>query len=128
MRATTAAVILAALASAPVAQGALVSQGGVRMGADALWSRGVLGSGQTVAILDEGFAALDRSIALGELPPRDAMTIRAFDPAGLDGTTEFGQPTQHGVRMAEIVHDIAPAARLALVAYRTPAQFEEAAA
>lgn len=128
MRATTAAVILAALASAPAAQGALVSQGGVRMGADALWSRGVLGSGQTVAILDEGFAALDRSIALGELPPREAMTIRAFDPGGLDGTTEFGQPTQHGVRMAEIVHDIAPGAHLALVAYRTPAQFEEAAA
>ena len=39
------------------------------MGADALWSRGVLGQGQTVAILDEGFAGLDRSIALGELPP-----------------------------------------------------------
>ena len=57
------------------------------MGADALWSRGVLGQGQTVAVLDEGFAGLDRSIALGELPPREAMTIRAFDPAsGLDGT------------------------------------------
>ncbi len=55
------------------------------------------------------------------------MTIRAFDPGGLDGSTEFGQTTQHGVRMAELVHDIAPAARLVLAAYRTPAQFEEAA-
>lgn len=129
VRATTAAVILAGLMIAPAGQAALVSQGGVRMGADALWSHGVLGDGQTVAILDEGFAGLDRSIALGELPPREAMTIRAFDPvAGLDGSTEFGQPTQHGVRMAEIVHDIAPDAHLALVAYRTPEQFEQAAA
>lgn len=122
-----AAVILAGLVVAPASEAALVSQGGVRMGADVLWSRGVLGEGQAVAILDEGFAGLDRSVALGELPPREAMTIRAFDPGGLDGTTEFGQTTQHGVRMAEIVHDLAPAARLALVAYRTPAQFEEAA-
>lgn len=54
--------------------------------------------------------------------------IRAFDSlGGLDGITDFGQPTQHGVRMAEIVHDIAPNARLVLAAYRTPEQFEEAA-
>ena len=125
---TTAAAIALALALAPTASGALVSQGGVRMGADAFWSLGILGEGQTVVILDEGFAALDRSIALGELPPREAMTIRAFDPVGgLDGITEFGQPTQHGVRMAEIVHDIAPRAHLALIAYRTPEQFEQAA-
>ena len=52
------------------------------MGADVLWSRGLLGQGQTVAILDEGFAGLDRSIALGELPPREALTIRSFDPLG----------------------------------------------
>jgi hypothetical protein len=123
-----AAAILVGLACAPAGEAALVSQGGVRMGADTLWSRGVLGEGQTVAILDEGFAGLDRSIALGELPPREAMTTRAFDPSGLDGMTEFGQTTQHGVRMAEIVHDLAPGAHLALVAYRTPAQFEEAAA
>ena len=126
--AISAAVVLAGLACAPAGRAALVSQGAVRMGADALWSRGILGQGQDVAILDEGFAGLDRSIALGELPPRESMTVRAFDPmAGLDGLTELGQPTQHGVRMAEIVHDIAPDAHLTLVAYRTPEQFAEAA-
>ena len=123
-----AAVLLSGAVLAPAAQAALVSQGGVRMGADVLWSRGVLGEGQSVAVLDEGFSGLDRSIALGELPTRDAMTIQVFDPAsGLEGLTELGQPTQHGVRMAEIVHDIAPAARLVLVAYRTPEQFAQAA-
>jgi hypothetical protein len=121
--------LAAAAALAVPAQAALVSQGGVRMGADVLWSRGFLGEGQTVAILDEGFAGLDRSIALGELPPRDALTIRTFDPSGsLDGLTEFGIPTQHGVRMAELVHDLAPQARIALVGYRTLDQFEQAAA
>ena len=100
--------VVAAVAMAAPAGAAIVGQGGVRMGADVLWSEGVLGQGQTVAILDEGFAGLDRSIALGELPPRDALTIRAFDPLGGEGGfTEFGIPTQHGVRMAELVHDLA---------------------
>ena len=123
------AVLIGAALLAPAATGALISQGGVRMGADALWSRGLLGQGQTVAVLDEGFSGLDRSIALGELPPREAMTIRSFDPeGGLEGRTEFGLPTQHGVRMAELIHDLAPEARLVLVGYRTIDQFEEAAA
>lgn len=123
-----AAVSIAGAALAPAASAALVSQGGVRMGADALWSRGLLGQGGTIAILDEGFAGLDRSIALGELPPREQIDTRVFDPdAGLDGLTELGQPTQHGVRMAEIVHDLAPGARLVLVAYRTQEQFAAAA-
>ena len=73
---------VAATALAAPAHGAIVSQGGLRMGADVLWSRGILGQGQTVAILDEGFAGLDRSIALGELPPREALTIRTFEPMG----------------------------------------------
>jgi len=124
-----AAALLGATVLAPPAHSALISQGGVRMGADVLWSKGILGQGQSVAILDEGFAGLDRSIALGELPPREAMTIHALDPVGgLDGRTEFGIPTQHGVRMAELVHDIAPEARLVLVGYRTIEQFEHAAA
>jgi hypothetical protein len=123
------AVLIGAALLAPPASGALISQGGVRMGADALWSRGLLGQGQTVAVLDEGFSGLDRSIALGELPQREAMTIRSFDPeGGLEGRTEFGLPTQHGIRMAELIHDLAPEARLVLVGYRTIDQFEEAAA
>jgi hypothetical protein len=124
-----AAGVVAAVALAAPSHAAIVGQGGVRMGADVLWSQGVLGQGQTVAILDEGFAGLDRSIALGELPPREALTIRGFDPLGGEGgLTEFGIPTQHGVRMAELVHDLAPEARLVLIGYRTLDQFEAAAA
>ena len=123
------AVLIGAALLAPPASGALISQGGVRMGADVMWSRGLLGQGQAVAVLDEGFSGLDRSISLGELPARESMTIRSFDPeGGLEGRTEFGLPTQHGVRMAELIHDLAPDARLVLVGYRTIEQFEEAAA
>jgi subtilisin family serine protease len=123
------AVVLAAAALAAPAHAAVLSQGALRMGADTLWSQGVLGQGQTVAILDEGFAGLDRSIALGELPPRNELATQTFDPAGgLDGLTEFGIPTQHGVRMAELVHDMAPQAHLVLVGYRTLEQFEQAVA
>jgi hypothetical protein len=117
------------LAVAPAAHAELISQGALRMGADVLWSRGILGQGQTVAVLDQGFQGLDDSIALGELPPRQDMTIQLFDPeAGLDGVTEFGIPTAHGTRMAEIVYDIAPDAHLVLVGYRTEAEFRQAAA
>ena len=83
---TVGAAVVAATALAAPAHGAIVSQGGLRMGADVLWSRGVLGQGQTVAILDEGFAGLDRSIALGELPPRDGARPSAGSTrGGLDG-------------------------------------------
>lgn len=117
---------LAVIAPAP-AEAALISQGAVRMGADALWSEGILGQGQVVAILDEGFAGLDRSIELGELPPREALVLQSFDPDnGLDGLSELGLVTQHGVRMAELVHDLAPQARLLLVQYHTQAQFAQA--
>ncbi len=121
--------VVAGAILAPSASAALISQGGVRIGADALWSRGVLGQGQTVAVIDKGFTGLDRSIALGELPPREEMTVRLFDPAtGLDGSDELGRPSVHGVRMAELIHDMAPQAHLVLVAYRTMEQFAEAAA
>ncbi len=123
------AAIAAGAILAPSASAALISQGGVRVGADALWSRGVLGQGQTVAVIDKGFAGLDRSTALGELPPRQHMTVQLFDPAGgLDGNDEFGLPSPHGVRMAELIHDMAPDAHLVLVGYRTMDQFAEAAA
>ncbi len=112
----------------PVASGApLISQGAVRMGADAMLSRGVDGGGETVVVLDEGFGGLDRSIALGELPSRDRMEIVTFDAAhGLEGRGLLGGEIQHGTRMAELIHDVAPAARLVLVNYGTIDEFLQA--
>lgn len=115
----------------PVPPGAppIVSNGGFRLGADALWSQGFTGADQRVAILDEGFAGLDTSIAAGELPPRERLVTRSFDAAnGLDGIGLAGLRTEHGVRMAEIIRDVAPDAQLILVNYRTQEEFRAAAA
>jgi hypothetical protein len=126
-RTTAGALAALALVLAGPASAGLVSQGAVRMGADALWSQGYRGAGQTVAVLDMGFGGLDRSIELGELPSRAALTIASFDATyGLDGRSEIGGLTQHGVRMAELVHDVAPQARLLLANYHTQAEFRQA--
>jgi hypothetical protein len=117
---------LAVLAAVPGAADAapLISQGAYRMGADAFWSRGSDGTGERVAILDEGFGGLDRSIALGELPSRDRMRAVSFDADnGLDGRGLLGAQIQHGTRMAELIHDVAPGAELVLVNYGTVDEF-----
>ena len=82
---------------------------------------GSSGQGQTVAVLDEGFAGLDRSIAAGRAAAArgDDASAASIRRAGWTAATALGTPTQHGVRMAEIIHDIAPEAQLVLVGYRT---------
>jgi Subtilase family len=119
------AVILAAGVSG--ASAGVVSQGALRVGADSGWARGITGQGETVAVLDLAFSGLDASIAAGELPAREAVTVQSFDAEfGFTGRGSVGEQYEHGVRMAEIVHDIAPAARLILVNYHTQAEFEQA--
>lgn len=129
MRAVSCGAALALAALAATASAApMISHGAYRMGADALWSRGILGQDQTIAILDEGFDGLERSVALGELPPPERMTLHSEDPLhGWEGHNKLRRPTPHGVRMAEIVHDMAPRAHLVLVRYDTPEQFAAAA-
>jgi hypothetical protein len=121
------AAVLVGIAAPSLALGSVITQGAWVMGADALWSHGLTGAGQTVCILDLGFGGLDASIAAGELPPRSQMTLQSLDAvSGLDGRDELGDETEHGVRMAEIVHDIAPDAHLVLVNYHTQAEFLQA--
>lgn len=128
LRRSAVAALIACATAAPAAGAPLVSQGAYRIGADALWAQGLLGQGETIAILDEGFAGLERSIARGELPPLERMTLHSEDPLhGWDGINKLRRPTPHGVRMAEIVHDVAPRAHLVLVRYDTPDQFAAAA-
>jgi len=122
------AIVVAVAFGAAPANAGVLSQGVFRLGADALWSTGLSGDGQTVAIVDEGFGGLDTSIAAGELPPRDRLTVRSFDARnGLDGRNRLDLPTEHGTRMAEIVHDVAPGARLVLVNYNSVQEFAAAA-
>lgn len=120
------AVALSAAALASSAH-AITSQGVFRMGADALWARGIDGTGLSVAVLDPGFGGLSASIAAGELPPMATMATRSFDVVhGLEGRDNLGVRTEHGTRMAEIVHDVAPGARLVLVNYGSIDEFVQA--
>ncbi len=107
----------------------VVSQGAFRVGADAAWARDITGAGTRVAVLDQSFGGLAESIAEGELPPRDQMQTISFDPEyGLDGRDSLGAVGEHGTRMAEIVHDVAPGAQLVLVNYEGIEGFQQAAA
>jgi subtilisin family serine protease len=107
--------------------GHLPSQGAFKMGAETLWALDSRGAGQTVAIVDLGFGGLQTSTARGVLPPASQMVTQSFDLTyGIAGRSVVGDPTQHGVRVAEIVHSVAPKARLVLVNYHTMDEFVRA--
>lgn len=109
------------------APGARVSQGAYRMGAETDWALGSRGEGQTIAVVDLGFGGLQDSIDRGILPPRAQLTTKSFDAHnGLAGRSIVGDATEHGVRVAEIVHSVAPRARLVLVNYHSIDEFVRA--
>lgn len=85
-----------------------VSQGVALLGGTLFHSRGWLGSGVKVAVIDVGFASLSYAQQAGELPVETLGWVRDYTGEGL----ESGGP--HGTGVAEIVHDMAPAARLYL--------------
>ena len=106
-----AAVLAAATLAAP-APAVVLSQGGVRMGADVLWSQRRPRPGPDGRDPRRGLRRprpLDRARRAAAAATSSPIQQLRPGRAALDGRTEIGVPTQHGVRMAEIVHDIAPA-------------------
>lgn len=102
--------------------------GAMRMGALDAWNAGYRGEGQTVAVIDRGFAGADESAALGELPPMTGIqTVNLNGAYGLEGDSA-GKPNAHGTRVAEIVYDVAPMAKLIFISYNTEEEFIQAAA
>ncbi len=73
-----------------------------------LHQAGITGQRVTIGVLDLGFRGLAEAQRRGELP--SGIPARSFSRAGLDGA----QSTEHGTACAEIVHDMAPGARLVL--------------
>ena len=87
-----------------------VSSEGLSMVGAPIWhNAGFKGGGTRVAIVDLGFDGWD-TLLDGELPT-DIETI-SFDT---DEVLDTG--TDHGTQMAEIVHDMAPEAKLVLVTF-----------
>jgi hypothetical protein len=95
----------AALAADPI-QDALVP-----IGVAAWQASGLTGAGTTVAIFDFGFEGVDARQADGTLPA--GITTRSHCPGGGMGTGT------HGTSVAEIIHQVAPGARLTLTCIDT---------
>lgn len=73
-----------------------------------LHEAGTTGKGVTIGIMDMGFKGLAEAQRRGDLPRN--IPTRAFSPHGLEGS----QQTVHGTACAEIIHDMAPDAKLVL--------------
>lgn len=86
----------------------IVSEGAETIGVSRLHDAGIVGQGVTVGILDSGFADLDAALSAGEVPA--GSPIRSFTGSG----PEQAQCSNHGTLCAEIIHDMAPGARLVL--------------
>lgn len=96
-----------------------ISEGVQIINADKLHRLGINGSGSRVkiAVLDEGFKGYEK--LLGEELPSN-VTVKSFRQ---DGNL---QSSEHGTACAEIVHDVAPGAKLYLVNFETQLELKEA--
>ena len=96
------------------------SEGIASTAANAWQARGVLGAGAKVAIIDLGFAGLAGRQSAGELP----ADMTAVDYCG----GSMGGLEAHGTAVAEIVHEMAPAAQLYAICVDTEVDLANAAA
>ena len=108
---------------------AVVSSGVARVGADALHAAGLRGAGVRIAVLDPAFGPTSKLDALAgsELPPLERQQRRSFDETyGLPGRDYKGDPSHHGLLVAEVLYDVAPAASYTFVNYHTWLEFGRA--
>ncbi len=109
----------------------VISQGDERIGADALRSRGLDGTGIRIAIVDLGFGDTWRNLLGKELPPQTQIdAIQSFDHTSgkpdITGLSNDEQPTGHGANVAQVVWDLAPGARYTFVNYHTQLELSQA--
>jgi subtilisin family serine protease len=91
----------------------VVSEGVGLTNATSFLSKGYTGLGVKVAVIDVGFAGLSSAISQGELP-NDVIMIDCTGSSCV--STDFSSETEpHGTAVAEIIHDMAPGARLYLI-------------
>jgi subtilisin family serine protease len=91
----------------------VVSEGVGLTNATSFLSKGYTGLGVKVAVIDVGFAGLSSAISQGELP-NDVIMIDCTGSSCV--STDFSSETEpHGTAVAEIIHDMAPDAKLYLI-------------
>jgi subtilisin family serine protease len=96
---------------------AVTSQGVQASGASTWQAAGTTGAGVTIAIVDVGFKNLGQEINVGNLANVDYQS---------DNCTDINA-TEHGTAVAEIVHQMAPSARLRLYCISDTVGFQAAA-
>jgi len=101
---------------------ATTSEGVAVTRADEWHGAGLSGQDVKVGILDVGFLGYSNRIGEGELPS-DVIT-KSF--AGSGSEIDFWGGTSHGTACSEIVHDMAPGARLYLVNFGTEVEWANA--
>ena len=94
-----------------------ISQGVALTGAGDMHALAAQGAGVRVGIIDMGFTSLGNAQASGDLPAN--LVITDYTGTGTGGTN-------HGTQVAEIVHDMAPAAQLYLAKIDTDVQLQQA--
>jgi subtilisin family serine protease len=75
-------------------------------------NRGFDGKGINVAVIDSGFYRYSSAVSAGELPP-DCVTVNYSSRPFEDSSA--GSDAPHGTACAEIIHEIAPGAKLTLI-------------
>ena len=99
-------------------QPAAITGEGVAFTKADVWHRAALdGSGTDVAVIDLGFAGLAARQAEGEVP---ASAVNVNNCSGR------WESTDHGVAVAEVVHEVAPGARLHLICVGTEIELNQA--
>jgi len=108
---------LAAHVPAPVPQ-AVTGSGVSKSGADIAQAAGATGAGVKIGIIDNGFLNYEASVASGDLPS-DLVTQDYCSPGGFTSI-------KHGTAVAEVVHEMAPAAKLYLICATSNATIAQA--
>jgi subtilisin family serine protease len=108
----------------PLIPAAVTSEGVDLTGADTYHTAGYDGSGVKIAVLDVGFESLSDAINHSELP-NTVVKVDCTGPSCLAAT--FSTETDnHGTAVAEIIHDMAPGARLYLIKVATKLDLSDA--
>lgn len=106
-------------------RGSVNTQGDAIVKANQLRAQGLLGKGVKVGIVSDGYEGWTQARNSGDLPQNltryGACQTSESDPANC----RSGSACNEGTAMAEIIHDIAPEAELAIAAVNTSLEFIE---
>ena len=103
--------------------GSVKTEGDAILKANLLRGYGITGKGARVGVLSDGANTIAAGQASGDLPA-DLARYGTCQPSGFDGANcDFGSTCNEGTAIAEIIHDMAPDAKIAVAAVGTDLEF-----